>query len=282
MSRRLSALGLVLVLAGCGSGSAATKSSSTGSIPAGAAKVSAKAQLFATVDSSFGDQWDAFTKLVDRFPIRGEAIDSLKQSLAQDGVDFDKDIKATVGPEVDFAAWNLGDGRQPRRRPDPAEGQGGLRGRAEEGLQPARRRPRTATGCSSPNTRPTSTRSRRSAAATLDDDASLQGRVRRALRQRARPDLRRRDRSRRARCRQQLKSIRGPLGSLGLRTGTKQKLEWVAAGVEALEDGFKLDGVAKTEGLDVKNFDASFFDQVPAGAFLAAAFDGSGDALDAS
>src|SRR3954470_6867737 len=99
---------LALVASGCGSSSAAAKVSSTGSIPAGAAQVSAKVQLFATADSSFGDQWDAFTKLVDRFPIRGEAIDSIQKDLSESGIDFDKDIKATVGPEVDLAAWNLG------------------------------------------------------------------------------------------------------------------------------------------------------------------------------
>src|SRR4051794_24426409 len=93
---------LAFVAAGCGSASTNSAAKvSDSSIPAGASKVSAKVELFATGDSSFGGQWDAFTKLVDRFPIRGEAIDSIQQTLAEDGIDFDKDIKATVGPEID-------------------------------------------------------------------------------------------------------------------------------------------------------------------------------------
>ena len=58
-------------------------------------------------------------------------------------------------------------------------------------------------------------------------------------------------------------------------SGSTQKLLWAAGSVKALSDGFELDGVAKTEGVDVQNFDASFFDEVPSGAFFAAAFDGS-------
>src|SRR3954453_1734815 len=100
---------LALVAAGCGSASTNSASkASDSSIPAGAVKVSAKVEVFATADSSFGGQWNAFTKLVDRFPIRGEAIDSIQKSLAESGIDFDKDIKATIGPETDIAAWNLG------------------------------------------------------------------------------------------------------------------------------------------------------------------------------
>src|SRR3954447_20033375 len=113
MHRRLRSVvvlaALALVAGGCGSASTNSASkASDASIPAGASKVSAKVELFATADSSFGGQWNAFTKLVDRFPIRGEAIDSIQKSLAESGIDFDKDIKATIGPETDLAAWNLG------------------------------------------------------------------------------------------------------------------------------------------------------------------------------
>src|SRR4051812_21127151 len=103
---------LALVASGCGSSSAAAKSTSAGTIPAGAAQVSAKVQLFATVDSSFGDQWVAFTKLVDRFPIRGEAIDSIQKDLSDSGIDFEKDIKARGGPGVDAPGGTPGN-------PDP-------------------------------------------------------------------------------------------------------------------------------------------------------------------
>src|SRR5436305_11379463 len=107
MRRLALAAVLALFAAGCG-GSSNSSSKGGGSIPDGASQVSAKVQVFATLDSSFGDQWKAFNALVDRFPIRGQAIDSIHQSLAKDGVNFDKDIKATVGPEVDIASWNVG------------------------------------------------------------------------------------------------------------------------------------------------------------------------------
>jgi hypothetical protein len=264
---------LALVAAGCGSAStnSAAKASDS-SIPAGAAKVPAKVELFATADSTFGGQWDAFTKLVDRFPFRGEAIDSIQQSLSKDGIDFDKDIKATVGPEVDVAAWNLD---------KPQHGVVGLTQPKDKAAFEAALKKGSSPSVYAEDgdwvlfsdTQAELDAFKALGGPTLDGDASFKdafGRLSGSALARIYVDASQLT----ALAQAKLKSTT-PLGSLASGSDSKQKLLWAAASVKALEDGFELDAVAKTEGLDVKNFDASFFDQVPAGAFLAAAFDGS-------
>jgi hypothetical protein len=278
MHRRLriaSALAvLAFVAAGCGSASTNSAAKvSDSSIPAGAAKVSAKVEVFATADSTFDGQWDAFTKLVDRFPIRGEAIDSIQQSLSEDGIDFDKDIKATLGPETDVAAWNVGAANSYVVGLTQPKDKAGFEAALKKGSDPS---VYTEDGdwVLFSDTQAALDAFTALGGPTLDGDASFKdafGRLSGSALGRIYVD----GTQLTAAAQQKLQAKSGALGSLASGSDSKQKLVWGAASVKALADGFELDGVAKTEGLDVKNFDASFFDQVPSGAFFAAAFDGS-------
>lgn len=101
---------LALALAGCGGGSATTSSSGE----SGAKLVRADALAFVAIDSDLGSsQWQQLDELSKKFPGRGKALAQLKQGLAENGVDYEKDVKPALGPEVDFALAAGSGGKDP-------------------------------------------------------------------------------------------------------------------------------------------------------------------------
>jgi hypothetical protein len=91
---------LALVLAACGSGS--SSSSSGGSVPAGASLFRSDLLGFASVDSDLGSgQWQQFDKLWQKFPAHDTWLHQLEQSFAKDGLDYERDVKPALGPELD-------------------------------------------------------------------------------------------------------------------------------------------------------------------------------------
>lgn len=93
---------LALVLAACGSGSSSS-SSGGGSVPAGASLMRSDLLGFAAVDSDLGsDQWQQLDKLWQKFPAHDSWLQQLKQSLAKDGLDYERDVKPALGPELDI------------------------------------------------------------------------------------------------------------------------------------------------------------------------------------
>jgi hypothetical protein len=94
------ALGLALALAasGCGGSKPGTSESS------GSSLVRADTLAFVAIDSDLGSsQWKQVDALSKKFPDRDKALAKLKQSLAGQGLDFDRDVKPALGPEVDIA-----------------------------------------------------------------------------------------------------------------------------------------------------------------------------------
>jgi Protein of unknown function (DUF3352) len=92
---------LALVLAACGSGSTSS-SSGGGSVPAGASLVRSDVLAFAAIDSDLGsDQWQQFDKLWQKFPAHDSWLQQIEQSLAKEGLDYERDVKPALGPEVD-------------------------------------------------------------------------------------------------------------------------------------------------------------------------------------
>ena len=94
-------LGLVasvtLLAAGCGG---ATTSSSG---PAGASLVRPDALAFVAIDSDLGsDQWKQVDTLSKKFPGRDLALSKLKQSLAKEQIDYNRDVEPALGSEVDI------------------------------------------------------------------------------------------------------------------------------------------------------------------------------------
>src|SRR5215204_5593921 len=90
---------LVVALVGCGGGSATTSAFGE----SGSRLVRAGALAFVAVDSDLGSsQWQQVDTLSKKFPGRDQALARLRQGLADNGVDYDKDVKPALGPEVDM------------------------------------------------------------------------------------------------------------------------------------------------------------------------------------
>jgi hypothetical protein len=91
---------LALLAAGCG-GETTPGSSSR---PEGASLVRPVALVFVSFDSDLGsDQWKQVDALTKKFPDRDMAFTAIKQELAKNKLDYDRDIKPALGSEVDLA-----------------------------------------------------------------------------------------------------------------------------------------------------------------------------------
>ena len=92
---------LAVGLAGCGGGSATTSASGE----SGSKLVRSDALAFVAIDSDLGSsQWQQLDELSKKFPGRSKALAQLKQGLAENGVDYEQDVKPALGPEVDIVA----------------------------------------------------------------------------------------------------------------------------------------------------------------------------------
>jgi hypothetical protein len=105
---------LLLVLAalavGCGGSDDA---SATGSDPAAEA-VPAGALAYVSVNADLESaQWDQLKEHVRRFPDSGRLVDSLLSELADEGVDWERDVEPAIGPEVAIVAVELDDDPEP-------------------------------------------------------------------------------------------------------------------------------------------------------------------------
>ena len=90
---------VALAASGCGGGGTSGVSSESG-----ASLVTANALAFVSVDTDLGSsQWQQVDDLSHKFPGRDKALAQLKQELARDNLDWDRDIDPALGPEVDIA-----------------------------------------------------------------------------------------------------------------------------------------------------------------------------------
>jgi Protein of unknown function (DUF3352) len=97
---------LALLAGGCGGSSSGGASGAA----AGATVVPASAAVYLSIDSDLGsDQWKKVDALSKKFPGRAKALD-FEQQLAKQGLDFQKDVKPALGPEVDVAWLDFADG----------------------------------------------------------------------------------------------------------------------------------------------------------------------------
>jgi hypothetical protein len=87
---------LALAVAGCGG---------TSNVGAGAADlVPADAVAFIAVNTDLdSSQWQTVDDLASRFPDKEKAIKMLKDAAREEGLDWERDVKPAIGPEVDLA-----------------------------------------------------------------------------------------------------------------------------------------------------------------------------------
>ncbi|MGZ8701137.1 MAG: hypothetical protein ACXWZY_02460 [Gaiellaceae bacterium] len=96
----LAALALVLVLVGCGG--TTNPSSGAGAI------VPASVPLFVALDTDLGSsQWQAVNALASKFPDKQQAVDSINQQLQKKGLDWERDLKPALGPEIDVVTLDF-------------------------------------------------------------------------------------------------------------------------------------------------------------------------------
>lgn len=95
---------LVLVFgAGCGG----SKSASGGASGATIAPASSLAFVSVNTDES-SDQWKSADALLKKFPIRDRLLAVINAALSDQGVDFNRDIRPLLGPELDFVVLSAG------------------------------------------------------------------------------------------------------------------------------------------------------------------------------
>ena len=102
----MSRLYLILAAALCGLVAGCGGTTKLGSpSESGATLVGSGAIAYAAVDSDLGSgQWQQVDTLLKKFPIRDRLLKEINAGLADQNLDYDKDIKPALGPEVDFAA----------------------------------------------------------------------------------------------------------------------------------------------------------------------------------
>jgi hypothetical protein len=100
---------LVLLAWGCGGGGDDVAAvAGTGTVPASAELVPADVPVFVTVNTDFAsEQWTTLEALLAEFPSGDEAIASLLEQIAGEGVDVETELKPAFGPETSIAILEL-------------------------------------------------------------------------------------------------------------------------------------------------------------------------------
>jgi Protein of unknown function (DUF3352) len=98
------AAGLALTSASCGGGS------DTRTTLSGAEMVPADVPLFVSIDTDLeSEQWQTVQDLLDKFPGRDRLLAELKEELASEDVDFERDVRPALGPELGIALLDVED-----------------------------------------------------------------------------------------------------------------------------------------------------------------------------
>jgi hypothetical protein len=97
MRRLTGVLAATAVLAaGCGGTTAQVGSGASSIVPA-------SAPAFIALDSNpSSQQWQRINELASKFPDKQKAVDSIKQDMSKDGVDWAQDVKPALGDEFDI------------------------------------------------------------------------------------------------------------------------------------------------------------------------------------
>jgi hypothetical protein len=86
--------GLVLVAPGCGG-------ETDGTTLSGAEMVPADVPLYVSIDTDLqSEQWQAAQDLLDKFPGKEKLVSRLREELAAENIDFERDVRPALGPEL--------------------------------------------------------------------------------------------------------------------------------------------------------------------------------------
>jgi major membrane immunogen (membrane-anchored lipoprotein) len=95
----VAAAAVAILLTACGTADTGVSGESSASL------IDDGTLAFVTIDSDLGsDQWQKVDDLLKKFPDRDKLVDYLRSSLEKEqGLDYDRDVKPALGPEVDVA-----------------------------------------------------------------------------------------------------------------------------------------------------------------------------------
>ena len=102
------AVALAVVASACGGSSNTSATSGTGA----ASVVPASAPVYLSIDTDITSaQWQTADKLLDNFPDKATFLSKLQASFkSNSGLDWQTDIKPALGPEIDVAVLDFGQG----------------------------------------------------------------------------------------------------------------------------------------------------------------------------
>jgi hypothetical protein len=110
----LGVLGLLIAVlaAGCGGGGSTASSSGGGPPPSSDfVPVGAPAYVYVNSDTG-GSQWQKLDALSKKFPDRQKLLQQIQSSLTKQGVDWKTDVEPALGPEVGIGVLNLSSASQ--------------------------------------------------------------------------------------------------------------------------------------------------------------------------
>jgi hypothetical protein len=265
MRSRLAVVAVALfAVTGCGGGGGVGEKTSE-SEPAGASLVRADVPVFiaATTDED-SDQWKKADALLKKFPGREQLLASIRKELSQEGVDFERDILPALGPEVDFAIFDLqdaGNSAVGMTKPDDPDKLVDLLHKGDDPPKVIKKRD---DGWVVFSDSQTAVDQIGAEGDKLADDSDYED----ALSKLPEESLA----SAWVDGKAAVQAIKDQ--SPGTNLGQLDKLQWAAAAVEARDDGAAVEIAAKGLYQNVETFKSSLLDKVPADTLLFGAFKG--------
>jgi uncharacterized protein DUF3352 len=261
--------GLVFAVAACGGGgggASATASESAATI------APASAPAFIAIDTNLdSDQWQVAEGLLDKFPGKPKLLQALRKELSTENVDFERDVKPALGDEIDVV-WLDFEGRGDHvvgvTKPKDATKFNAL---LEKGTNPAEHA--VVDGWTVFADKRSTIDAFRDATTSrhLADDAQFKD----ALAELPDDAL--------AKAYVDVRAVRGrfasQLESAGAGFSGLDKAVWLAASVEASDNGVRLQGTAKSDGGSASNYQSKLLPDAPSGAILYFSFHGRQNAL---
>ncbi len=267
---------LALVAGGCGGTSDTTPAAGTG---AAASVAPADSIAFVAIDTDLdSEQWNTVEKLLDEFPGKDRALQRLRGELQKNGVDFERDVKPALGPELGIAvlADSAGSGVDAVAYTKPKDRER-LSALLQKGDAPHPVSAEIDGWTAIAQDQATLDRARNlGSGASLAEDATFEGAFGKLPEEAVAKVYVNGDRA--------TTSLKRVLGrSAGALEG-QGKLTYLVADLVASDDGLRLEGSAKGEGAKSGQLGPAYasqlVSQVPAGALVYLSFRGAGQALD--
>ena len=255
------AVALAFVAGGCGGGDEQAKPRAEG-----AAVVPAGVPVYVSVDADLdSEQWNALEDVLERFPGEEDLVAALKGELAQEDIDYERDVEPALGPTVELVWLDVENGGANVVALTKPDDESKLRELLRKGDEPS------AVGEVSGWTaiaETDATLDRFRAARERDGSLSADERFRRALAELPAEGLAR-------------VYVSGEAVPEELRRdpGARDDVPaWLAASFRAVDDGVRVEAAMATRGSDeATNFASAFLERIPDDAFVALVQRGRGD-----